>query len=140
MKRVFVKERENAIVNRLNRTKREEVVDHEAVRQERARAQGRIKKAAATEARNQQLAAQRAYAADRDARDYGKRECICTNWAQQRFSRLTPASDAVLLLSPVFSDEAMAEALEEKERKAKLKALRQADGEDVGEESDDSFM
>lgn len=49
VKRVYVKDRENAIVNRLNKTKREIDVDHEMVRQEREREQGREKKAKATE-------------------------------------------------------------------------------------------
>ncbi|KDN52471.1 DUF814-domain-containing protein [Tilletiaria anomala UBC 951] len=121
VKRIHVKERENAIVNRLNKTKREVAVDHEAVRQERERERGREKKAAATEARNAQLVAQRAYAADKEARDYSK----------------------------LFSPEALAAANEEKERKAKLKALHAADGEVApegekddagGNDSDDSFM
>jgi len=51
-------------------------------------------------------------------------------------------TDADVMMA-VFSEEALAEAREEKERQAKLKALRAADGEaaeDAGEESDDSFM
>lgn len=39
--------RDNAIVNRLNKTKIEKEVDHEAERQERLRAEGRKKKAEA---------------------------------------------------------------------------------------------
>lgn len=49
VKRVLVKDRENAIVNRLNKTKKEVVVDHEAVRQDRLRIKGREKKLKATE-------------------------------------------------------------------------------------------
>lgn len=45
-----MKERLNATVNRLNKTKREVAVDHEAVRQERERVQGKLKKAIATDA------------------------------------------------------------------------------------------
>ena len=41
--------RENAIVNRLNKTKVEKEVDHEAERQARLKAEGRVKKAAAIE-------------------------------------------------------------------------------------------
>lgn len=41
--------RDNAIVNRLNKTKVEKEVDHEAERQERLRAEGRKKKAEAIE-------------------------------------------------------------------------------------------
>jgi hypothetical protein len=51
-------------------------------------------------------------------------------------------TDADVMMA-VFSEEALAEAREGKERQAKLKALRAADGEaaeDAGEESDDSFM
>lgn len=47
VRRTNVKDRENAVVNRLNKTKRVEDVDHEAVRQERLRKAGRIKKDAA---------------------------------------------------------------------------------------------
>lgn len=49
VKRYLVKERENAIVNRLNKTKKTVQVDHEAVRQDRERQKGREKKAKATE-------------------------------------------------------------------------------------------
>jgi len=44
---VKVPTRDNAIVNRLNKTKVEREVDHEAERQERLRAEGRKKKSAA---------------------------------------------------------------------------------------------
>lgn len=49
VKRFLIKDRENAIVNRLNKTKKDVKVDHEAERQERERARGREKKAKATE-------------------------------------------------------------------------------------------
>ena len=44
VKRYFVKERKNAIVNRLNKTRNERQVDHDAERQERERSLGRKKK------------------------------------------------------------------------------------------------
>lgn len=44
VKRHHIATRENATVNRLNKTKREEKVDHEAVRQEREKERNRIKR------------------------------------------------------------------------------------------------
>lgn len=44
VRRHFVKTRENAIVNRLNKTKREETVDYEAVRMERQKERQRAKR------------------------------------------------------------------------------------------------
>lgn len=44
-----VSTRDNAIVNRLNKTKIEKEIDHEAERQERLRFEGRKKKAEAIE-------------------------------------------------------------------------------------------
>jgi len=44
VKRFYIKERKNEIVNRLNKTKEERAVDFEAERQERERAAGRKKK------------------------------------------------------------------------------------------------
>lgn len=49
VRRFHVKEKDNAVVNRLNKTKREVQVDHEAERQERLRQEGRAKKAKAIE-------------------------------------------------------------------------------------------
>lgn len=46
---VKISTRDNAIVNRLNKTKVEREVDHEAERQERQRAEGRKKKNEAIE-------------------------------------------------------------------------------------------
>ncbi|KAL7424099.1 hypothetical protein Q5752_001684 [Cryptotrichosporon argae] len=51
VKRVHVSTRDNAIVNRLNKTKTEMEVDHEAERQERLRIEGRRKKADAADRR-----------------------------------------------------------------------------------------
>ncbi len=47
VKRVKISTRDNAIVNRLNKSKVEREVDHESERQERLRAEGRKKKAEA---------------------------------------------------------------------------------------------
>ena len=49
VKRVHVATRENAIVNRLTKTKVEKEVDHEAERQDRLKDEGRRKKVVATE-------------------------------------------------------------------------------------------
>jgi len=49
VKRVHVATRDNAIVNRLNKTKVEKEVDHEAERQERLKDEGRRKKVEAIE-------------------------------------------------------------------------------------------
>lgn len=49
VKRLLVRDRENAIVNLLNKTKKEVHVDHEAVRIERERTKGREKKAQAVQ-------------------------------------------------------------------------------------------
>jgi len=49
VKRVHVATRENAIVNRINKTKVEKEVDHEAERQSRLKDEGRRKKVEATE-------------------------------------------------------------------------------------------
>lgn len=46
---VHVATRDNAIVNRLNKTKIEKEVDHEGDRQDRLKAEGRKKKAVAEE-------------------------------------------------------------------------------------------
>lgn len=45
---VYVQKRENPIVNRLNKTKVERVVDHEQERQDRLKAEGAARKAALT--------------------------------------------------------------------------------------------
>ncbi|CAO1620076.1 unnamed protein product [Parajaminaea phylloscopi] len=72
VRRHLIRDRENAIVNALNKTKREEIVDHEAVRQERLRVQCRAKKLVATAERNARLEVERAREADRSARDYSQ--------------------------------------------------------------------
>lgn len=74
VRRHLVRDRENVIVNRLNKTKKEVAVDHEAVRQERERALGREKKLNATKERNERLLVERQREADRVARDYSSGE------------------------------------------------------------------
>lgn len=75
VRRHLVRDRENAIVNALNKTKREVAVDHESVRQERERAIGREKKLNATRERNERLEVERQREADRKARDYSSSKC-----------------------------------------------------------------
>lgn len=94
VKRFHVKEKDNAIVNRLNKTKREVEVDHEAERQDRLREEGRKKKAKAIEdvgmptdvlreyasnwrllaQKKNQLAEQKRRKEESEARDYSKRK------------------------------------------------------------------
>ncbi|WFD23440.1 hypothetical protein MEQU1_002130 [Malassezia equina] len=119
VKRFYVKERKNEIVNRLNKTKEERVVDYEAERQERERMEGRKKKEHALQQKKETLEAKRHYKEQAAAKDYAH----------------------------LFSDEAIAEAQREKQRQSRLQAAQkqaagqgdEEDGEDVYE-SDDSFM
>ncbi|BGP41833.1 hypothetical protein JCM10449v2_005824 [Rhodotorula kratochvilovae] len=70
VRRFRIEERENAVVNRLAKTKREVKVDHEAERTARESAHQRAKRAAANEARNAELALARARKAEQEARSY----------------------------------------------------------------------
>ncbi|GAA5853973.1 hypothetical protein JCM9279_007621 [Rhodotorula babjevae] len=70
VRRFRIEERDNAIVNRLNKTKRELAVDHEAERTQRDSARQRAKRLAATELRNAELAVARARKADVEAKSY----------------------------------------------------------------------
>ncbi|GJN92822.1 hypothetical protein Rhopal_005860-T1 [Rhodotorula paludigena] len=70
VKRFRIEERVNAIVNRLNKTKVERQVDHEAERIERERQQHKLKRAAANERANADLALARQRKADAEARSY----------------------------------------------------------------------
>ncbi|KAG5645451.1 hypothetical protein DXG03_006000 [Asterophora parasitica] len=65
-----VPKRENVIVNRLNKTKVEKVVDHEQERVDRVKAESAVRRAAATEKKkaDQELARQRE--AEKAARSY----------------------------------------------------------------------
>ncbi|PWN39477.1 DUF814-domain-containing protein [Ceraceosorus guamensis] len=70
VRRHHIAAKDNAILNRLNKTKREELVDHEAVRQERERAKGRERKEVAVKERNAKLAEQRARQEAKASQDY----------------------------------------------------------------------
>ncbi|WFC96902.1 hypothetical protein MBRA1_003566 [Malassezia brasiliensis] len=113
VKRWYVKERQNAIVNRLNKTREERQVDYEAERQERERALGRKKKEFANAQKKEVLETKRRHQAEAAARDY----------------------------SYLYSEEAIAEQHRIDERRARVKAAQAADGgESDAAESDDSFM
>ncbi|KAK4683868.1 hypothetical protein P7C73_g6346, partial [Tremellales sp. Uapishka_1] len=67
---VHVPARDNAIVNRLNKTKVEKVVDHESERQDRLREEGKRKKIIATELRLQEEEQKKAWEQDKKNRTY----------------------------------------------------------------------
>jgi NFACT protein RNA binding domain len=116
VKRHHIAQRDNAIVNRLNKTKREEKVDHEAVRQEREKERNKIKRDAANKLKNSELEEKRKRLAAKEAADY----------------------------SNVYSQEAIEEERERKERekahKQQSNSTEDQDEEDDGMDSDDSFM
>lgn len=113
VKRHHISQRDNAIVNRLNKTKREEKVDHEAVRQEREKERNRIKRDIALQLKNAELEEKRKRLAAKEAADY----------------------------SNVYSQEAIEEERERKEReKAEKQNSNGNIEEDDGLDSDDSFM
>ncbi|WFD30687.1 hypothetical protein MSPP1_001709 [Malassezia sp. CBS 17886] len=121
VRRAYVKEKENGIVNRLEKTRLVKDVDHEAVRQERERALGRQKKEFATAQKQDAADSKRVHKELSDARDY----------------------------SHLFSEEAIAETQRTQQRRQRLRARAQGvDGErdqeegaeDEGMSSDDSFM
>ncbi|BGP18105.1 hypothetical protein JCM10213_001418 [Rhodosporidiobolus nylandii] len=70
VKRFRVEERVNAVVNRLNKTKVEKQVDHEAVRIEREREEHKKKREAANKLKNADLLLARQRKADAAARSY----------------------------------------------------------------------
>ncbi|PPQ63593.1 hypothetical protein CVT24_004453 [Panaeolus cyanescens] len=70
VKRVHVAERENPIVNRLNKTKVEKVVDHEQERIDRIKKENAIKRAAAAEKKKQDAELAKAREAEKAARSY----------------------------------------------------------------------
>ncbi|WWC89929.1 uncharacterized protein L201_004858 [Kwoniella dendrophila CBS 6074] len=70
VKRVHVPSRDNAIVNRLNKTKIVKGVDHEAERQERLREEGRKKKAGAIERAKQEQEQRQKWEEEKKARSY----------------------------------------------------------------------
>ncbi|WFD06237.1 hypothetical protein MVES1_001580 [Malassezia vespertilionis] len=134
VKRFYVKERENAIVNRLNKTRVERQIDYAAERQERERALGRKKKEFAL----QQVC--------RHSINDEKREIT---EAKQRRNEDASARD----YSSLYSEEAIAEKRREDQRRARIKsATKPKPADDVAnllgtgvedapaDESDDSFM
>ncbi|KAH9060197.1 cytoplasmic protein [Lactarius vividus] len=68
--RLHVPKRENAIVNRLNKTKVERVVDHEAERIERVKSENAAKRAAAAAKKKADLELAEARKAEKAARSY----------------------------------------------------------------------
>ncbi|ODN83315.1 hypothetical protein L202_01482 [Cryptococcus amylolentus CBS 6039] len=70
VKRAHVPTRDNAIVNRLNKTKVEKEVDHEAEHQERLRLEGRKKKANAIERTKQETEQRKAWEEEKKAKSY----------------------------------------------------------------------
>ncbi|WVF72111.1 hypothetical protein IAT40_006923 [Kwoniella sp. CBS 6097] len=70
VKRVHVSTRDNAIVNRLNKTKVEKEVDHEGERQERLRIEGRKKKADALERAKQEQEQKKVWEQEKKNKSY----------------------------------------------------------------------
>jgi len=70
VKRVHVPARENAIVNRLTKTKVEREVDHEAERQARLKAEGQTRKAAAQEKMKKEAELAKKRAEEKQAKSY----------------------------------------------------------------------
>ncbi|KAN0118408.1 protein of unknown function (DUF814) domain containing protein [Russula decolorans] len=70
VKRIHIAKRENAIVNRLNKTKAERVVDHEAERIERVKRENAVKRAAAAAQKKADLELAEARKAEKAARSY----------------------------------------------------------------------
>ncbi|KAJ7505871.1 cytoplasmic protein [Mycena galericulata] len=70
VKRVYVPKRENPIVNRLNKTKNERVVDHEQERLDRLKREASARRAIASEKKKADLELARAREAEKAARSY----------------------------------------------------------------------
>ncbi|KAH9948255.1 cytoplasmic protein [Amylocystis lapponica] len=70
VKRIHVAKRENPIVNRLNKTKVERVVDHEQERVDRIKAESALRKAAAAQKKKADAELARARDAEKAARSY----------------------------------------------------------------------
>ncbi|KAH9972007.1 cytoplasmic protein [Lactifluus volemus] len=70
VKRVYIPKRENAIVNRLNKTKVERTVDHEAERIDRVKRENAVKRAAAAVKKKADLELAEARKAEKAARSY----------------------------------------------------------------------
>ena len=129
VKRWYVKERQNAIVNRLNKTREERQVDYEAERQERERALGRKKK----EFANAQVRARRSLRKKKSSRP--------SDGTRPRRRRATIPIVRPLATHAVYSEEAIAEQHRMDERRARVKAAQGGDeSESDAAVSDDSFM
>ncbi|KAF6755852.1 cytoplasmic protein [Ephemerocybe angulata] len=70
VKRVYIARRDNAIVNRLNKTKVEKEVDHEQERVDRIKKENAVKRAAANERRKAEAELAKAREAEKAARSY----------------------------------------------------------------------
>ncbi|KAF5319916.1 hypothetical protein D9611_011054 [Ephemerocybe angulata] len=70
VKRVYIARRDNAIVNRLNKTKIEKEVDHEQERVDRIKKENAVKRAAANERRKAEAELAKAREAEKAARSY----------------------------------------------------------------------
>ncbi|KAG2009788.1 hypothetical protein CC2G_012677 [Coprinopsis cinerea AmutBmut pab1-1] len=70
VKRIHIATRENAIVNRLNKTKVEKEVDHEQERVDRIKKENAIKRAAAAERQKAERELAKAREAEKAARSY----------------------------------------------------------------------
>ncbi|MCO5578535.1 hypothetical protein L7F22_032378 [Adiantum nelumboides] len=126
VRRHHVAQRENAIVNRLNKTRREEVVD--------TRPSPWLTEPDNPQ-KNAELAEARRRKEEKSARDYSNRK----HGTGASPCKINETDRSVL---PVYSEEAMEAAKRERERQARVKAQRLAEGleEEEGEQSDDSFM
>jgi hypothetical protein len=167
VKRHYVAARDNKIVNRLNKTKREEQVDHEAQRVEREKARAKARReVAVAEVRSSPARSLQAVAltcapnpsgpgsATRSSRSNARvkptRVRVTTRLVRRHALALAPLTtlDADTPCATVYGDEALAAAQAEKARVARAKAQEAAeraaagggDDESDGEESDDSFM
>ncbi|KAG9046323.1 hypothetical protein FS837_004637 [Tulasnella sp. UAMH 9824] len=72
VKRVHVAQRENAIVNRLNKTKVEREVDHEQEKIDRQKAESAVRRAAAVEQKKAQQELARQRTAEKEAKSYDR--------------------------------------------------------------------
>ncbi|KDQ16160.1 hypothetical protein BOTBODRAFT_31228 [Botryobasidium botryosum FD-172 SS1] len=70
VKRIHIAKRENPIVNRLNKTKVERVVDHEQEKTDRIKAEAAARRAAAAEKKKADLELARAREAEKKAKSY----------------------------------------------------------------------
>ncbi|KDE06444.1 hypothetical protein MVLG_03229 [Microbotryum lychnidis-dioicae p1A1 Lamole] len=72
VRRVYVAEHINAIVNRLNKTRVERVVDHEAEKIEREQTEAKERRLESNERRNRELELSRLRKAESESRDYSR--------------------------------------------------------------------